>query len=127
MPRTIEGMIAAHEIAAERRAEGRPLWDRKFDVSDIFRDDEIPIEQKVKIICERLRGQIQPRFREDEDLDQIIEEMEWILEERHVERRLAQKGELPENLREEITEEFDMVWDGFYDWCDFVGRVWVNT
>ncbi|MCO3748719.1 hypothetical protein FA132_25705 [Pseudomonas aeruginosa] len=33
MPRTLEIIVENHRVAAERRAAGRPVWDRKIDIN----------------------------------------------------------------------------------------------
>lgn len=111
--------VASHEIAMERRAQGKSPWSGKLLLGDIWNDDDMPIDAKVLEIARRIRAEIQPHFPEDDELEEIVDEMEWTVN---------QFGELHRSGHfDQITDEFDSVWHGFYDWCDLTGRVWVEA
>lgn len=87
-------------------------WRHTFDVSDLWRNDDLPVAEKGRIIAGRLRAQ--PWFkRVDIDtwgsLDQIADNL----------------AELPADV-DEAAEEFDGWWDEFYDIADHE-RIWVKT
>lgn len=40
MPRTIEHIVATHEIAQARRKAGKPVWDRTVNIKEIIGRDQ---------------------------------------------------------------------------------------
>lgn len=40
MPRTIESLLDSHHAATERRAAGKPIWDRRIRIKHLLADDE---------------------------------------------------------------------------------------
>lgn len=48
MPRTIESIVENHRVAAERRAAGKPVWDRKIDVKAILHEDQSNIPMSMR-------------------------------------------------------------------------------
>ena len=113
MGRSIESKIAAHARAGERRAAGLPTWAGKLDVSDVFHDDSTEVWAKAGVITDRIRKAAW--FDEhDPDLEDILFQLDAL--------SVDAEGDLTE-----ATDEFDAVWDEFYDWCDLVGRIWVRT
>lgn len=112
---SLDVIVASHQIAAERRARGQAPWSGSFSVADIFHDDDMPMVDKITEVVRRIKAA--PFFdTEDDELVEIVEEMEWIAE-----------GANQRSSYDELADEFDCVWDGFYDWCDLNGRVWVET
>jgi hypothetical protein len=102
MPRTIDGILASHRAAAERRAQGRPIWDRKIQLRDIFHNDELTFEQRRDAIVRRIESSGWPG--RSETLAMLLEELADVVD----------------------AEEFDGVWDAIYDEAD-VDRVWIST
>lgn len=39
MPRTIEGIVASHQAATERRKAGKPIWDHKLHIKHLLSND----------------------------------------------------------------------------------------
>lgn len=110
---SIETKIAAHEIAGARRSQGLSPWAGKLDVSDVFRDDSTEVWAKAGVITDRIRKAAW--FDEhDADLEDILFQLDAL--------SVEVEGDLTE-----ATDEFDTIWDEFYDWCDLVGRIWVRT
>lgn len=102
MSRTIEHIVETHQIATARRKAGLPIWDGKFDVSDVFHNAELSFEQRRDAITSRLAASA------------------WSRQSRTVE-------DLADELADvETVEEFGAVWDAIYDEAD-ADRVWIET
>ena len=79
-------------------------WDHKLDVSDIFHNDDLTLEEKRDHIVARIKAA--PFFDPDDlELDELVDEL----------------GQVDD------TGYFDQVWNAFYDWCDIDKRVWIET
>jgi hypothetical protein len=80
------------------------VWQHKLQLGDVFHNDALTIAQKRDEIVHRIK--VSNFYDEDHDgeLVDIIDELSGI----------------------ETVDEFDWVWDRFYDWADF-NRVWVET
>ena len=79
-------------------------WDYKLDVSDVFHDDDLTLEQKRDKIVARIKAA--PFFDPDDlELDELVDELSQVDDEPY----------------------FDLVWNAFYDWCDIGKRVWIET
>ncbi len=103
MPRDIDHIVETHRAARERVAAGLPVWDRRVDVRDVFRNENLTFEQRRDAIVRRIRNSgwtIEP----GSTLDHVVEEL----------------GDT------EDTDEFDAVWDVIYDYAD-TDRVWIET
>ena len=105
MPRTIEHIAETHAIAAERRAQGRPVWDSRIDVSAAFHaydadrpETFVPMRDEVVRIIRAT-----PWARED-SVEEILDE-------------LAETDDV---------RYFDLVWDALYDQAD-LDRIWIDT
>ena len=90
-------------------------WKYTLEISDIWkkrRAKEITIQELCKEIF--ARGQIlKNQMKEyDPELEDLLDEILLI-------------SENTESDEQELIEEFDSVWDSFYDWADHT-RVWVN-
>ncbi len=40
MTRTLEGILNSHRLASERRAAGKPIWDKTIDIRSIIHEDQ---------------------------------------------------------------------------------------
>jgi hypothetical protein len=103
MPRTVDHIVATHHLAQERRDAGLPIWDRKLNVADVFRNDEMSFEERRDAVVARIRR------------SGWIETGNWNLS--HLVDGLASA---------EAVEEFDGWWDEIYDEAD-ADRVWIET
>ncbi len=103
MPRDIEHIVETHRAARERVAAGLPVWDRRINLADIWRNDALSFEAKRDAIVRRIRrsGWI---TEDNWSLDNLVEEL----------------GDAAD------TDEFDAVWDVLYDHAD-ADRVWIAT
>lgn len=84
-------------------------WKTILDVSSFFSSD-IPIRKKVKLVGAILT---ESPFEDDVELGDLAYEF----------TSLAEDTSLSED---ELADEFDLLWDQFYDWCDQGHRVWVE-
>lgn len=80
-----------------------PIWNHTLQLADIFHDDDLTLEQKRDEIVRRIKAS--PFWDED---DTTLTDVVHLLE------------------LTDCVEEFDAVWDEFYDWAD-AARVWVAT
>ena len=105
MPDTAEHRADMYRLASQRRAAGKPIWDRKIRLGDVFHNDDLTFEQKRDLIVSRIRtsGWLKG-CDEYDDLVMFVEE-----------------------LSETTTAaEFDGPWDEIYDIAD-AERVWIDT
>ncbi|MGG4645817.1 MULTISPECIES: hypothetical protein [Pseudomonadaceae] len=125
MPRTIESIVENHRVAAERRAAGKPVWDRRIDIKAILREDQANTsnEHAARVanrIGALIRSKVPASWLDwessdlDEDLTNIVEGMEALKPDSY-------QGEV------EITPLKDLngMLDQFYDWADGK-RVWLG-
>lgn len=108
MPRTIDHLVATHELARERRAAGKPIWAHTVDVSRVFHNEDLTFAQRRDGIVAALRGSSWYRQADPDDCDGVRE---------LVDDHLAYA---------ETGDEFDGPWDELYDLAD-VDRVWIKT
>ena len=78
-------------------------WAHKLQLGDVFRNEGMAFEQQRDAIVGRIK---RARFysEDDHELAEIVAELTDV----------------------ENVDEFDWVWDRFYDWAD-ANRVWVDT
>lgn len=125
MPRTIESIVENHRVAAERRAAGKPVWDRKIDIKAILREDQSNTSNEHSAqVANRIGALIRSRVPADwldwdstdldEDLAHIVEGMEALKPDSY-------EGE------EDFTplEDLNSMLDQLYDWADGK-RVWLG-
>ncbi|MFD6400753.1 hypothetical protein [Nocardia sp. NPDC060249] len=108
MPRTVDRIVATHQLAQERRRTGRPVWAEKIDLSDVFRDPAMTFIERRDAIVARLK---QSRWFKDADPHEFdgVHDI--------VDEHLAEA---------ENTDEWDAWWDELYDLADYA-RVWIGT
>lgn len=97
---------SAYQIA---RTFGRQ-WGYKLEVGDLFQDDDMPFLAKRDGVVARIKAA--PFYMDEPGDDHDAEELYWIVD---------------EMADTEDVDQFDSVWDAFYDWCDWDKRVWVET
>ena len=102
MARTIDSIVASHRAAQERRDQGRPIWDRKIRLGDVFRNEDMTFEQSRDAIVDRIRrtGGADDNYTVGELLDELADT--------------------------DDGDAFDEVWDLIYDEAD-ADRVWIDT
>src|ERR1700748_2911454 len=104
MPDTVEHRVEMHQLASERRAAGTPVWDRRIDVSSVFRNEELAYEERRDAIVKIIRDS--PWFKQYDEGDEL--------------------PQLVEELAEAAEDEFRFPWDAIYDIADY-DRVWIAT
>jgi alkylation response protein AidB-like acyl-CoA dehydrogenase len=107
MPRTADHIVATHRIARRRVAEGKSVWSRRIDVSDVFHSETLTFEERRNAIVKRLKNtgwyqQADPA--EFDGVHDVINELGGA----------------------EDAEEFDGWWDELYDLADH-DRVYIRT
>ena len=105
MPNKAEHRVEMHRLASERRRQGKPIWGRKINLKDVFRNDALTFEQRRDAIVKRIRnsGWLNDRDEYDE-LVTLVEELSDTTD----------------------TQWFDQVWSLIYDHADY-DRVWIST
>ena len=107
MPDTAEHRAEMHTLVRQRAAAGQPVWDRRINVADVFRNEDLTFEQRRDAIVARLRKSPWITDRDQDGFDQL--------------------GDVVENLATaEGEEEFNGWWDELYDHADY-DRVWIAT
>ncbi|TDP29838.1 hypothetical protein [Nocardia ignorata] len=108
MPRTVEHIVATHELAHERRRAGRPIWAEKVDLRDVFRNPDMTFIECRDAIVARLK-----RSR-------------WFVEADPLECDGVHDIIAVHLAHAEDTDEWDGWWDELYDLADYA-RVWIGT
>lgn len=105
MPDTADHRADMHRLATERRKAGKPIWDRKINLADVFHNDGLTFEQKRDAIVARIRASAWfKQYDEYDDLPQYVEEL----------------------ADTEDNASFNAVWSEIYDIADY-DRVWIAT
>jgi hypothetical protein len=105
--RTVEGIVAAHVAATERRRQGRPIWGEKLRLGDVFHNDDLSFIERRDAIVTRIKATRWYRDADPHEFDGL--------------------HDVVENLAtEESPDDFDYWWDELYDLAD-VARVWIET
>lgn len=81
-----------------------PEWSYKLQLGDVFHNEDMALAEIRDVVVARIKRA--PFYDENHDgeLTEIVDELAEV----------------------EDVDEFDAVWDRFYDWADF-NRVWVET
>lgn len=94
-----------HHLATERRKAGKPPWEHRINLSDVWRDDGLSFEQKRDAVVHRIRASTWFKgYDESDDLPQFTEELAGTQD----------------------IGEFDLVMVEIYDIAD-ADRVWIAT
>jgi hypothetical protein len=101
MPRTLDGIVAAHTVASERRKSGRPVWDGKIVANrDESRDFEWNRDEFVKAL------EVSAWFKRQSEGDEL--------------------RELWDEIKDaEDVDHFDFCLDAIYDLAD-EERIWIT-
>lgn len=107
MPRTVDHIVEMHRLATERRRAGQPVWDRRINLADIWRNPDLTFEERRDRIVAQLRKSPWLTGRDTSGFDEL--------------------GDIVDNLAAaETVGEFDGWWDELYDRADY-DRVWIAT
>jgi hypothetical protein len=107
MPRTVDHIVDTHRIAAARRDAGLPVWDRRINLADIWRNEGLTFEQRRDAIVSRLNASPWIKNRDQSGFDQL--------------------GDIVYSLSTaDDQEEFNGWWGELYDHAD-IDRVWIAT
>ncbi len=128
MPRTIETIVANHQLASALRAAGKPIWPHKINIKAILREEqsnEDPgiLAAKANQIAKLLRAQVPARMLDctdpdsDYDLIDVVELMEECTG-----ATLADELEDGVSPVEIINDWLELL----YDWAD-ANRVWLGN
>lgn len=107
MPRTPEHIALTHQLAADLRSQGRPIWAEKVLLGDIWRNEDLTFEERRDAIVARLKTS---RWFKNADEDES-----WGVHE-IIAYHLAEA---------EDADRFDECWDELYDHAD-CDRVWID-
>ncbi len=128
MPRTIEGIVQAHQISRERVRQGKPSWNATLHFMKALHDlherhdegdDSLTAQMLLdgfQAAAKEIRAKVpqaqQPTFEmDDEDLENFVLTMEEFT---------------LESLQnaEDVFDDFNEALDRLYDWCD-INRWWI--
>jgi hypothetical protein len=105
MPDTAEHRADMYRLATERRAAGKPIWDGKLKLADVFHNDSLSFEEKRDAIVRRIRASRWFKdYDEFDDLPLFVEEL----------------------ADTEDNGSFNAVWSEIYDIAD-ADRVWIEN
>ena len=79
-------------------------WQHKIRLADVFHDEDRTFLERRDAIVLRCKTQLRRIYSESEDLQYLLEELS----------------------ETEDEDQFDEIWNDFYDWCDD-NQVWVAT
>ncbi|HBO7965298.1 TPA: hypothetical protein L5C46_003765 [Pseudomonas aeruginosa] len=125
MPRTVESIVENHQIAAARRAAGKPVWDRTIDIKKILCEDQSNTSnehsaQVANRIGALIRNNVPAAWLDwessylDEDLAHVVEGMETL-------RPDSYEAETDFTPLEDLNNMLEQL----YDWADGK-RVWLG-
>jgi hypothetical protein len=107
MPRTVDHIVATHQLAQERRDAGLPIWDRKLDLSAVFHNTDMTFEERRDAIVRTIKANPWYKNRDTAGFDEFGDNIEYL-------------------AGAEDVAEFDEYWDFVYDQADG-DRVWIQT
>ncbi len=102
MQHSLDSLAAAHRAAAVRRAAGRPIWDRKIRLGDVFHNGAMTFAERRDAIVDRLRRSGWPG--QNDNIAALLVDL----------------------AEAQDAEKFDPIWDEVYDEAD-LDRVWIET
>ncbi|WP_432263388.1 hypothetical protein [Cupriavidus sp. TMH.W2] len=122
MPRTVEHIVACHNIASDRRAAGKPIWDKSINIKEILhRDQRNESNQHVAAVAAEIASLIRSSV-----------PSEWLdIAKDDYDRELVEVVELLESVSAEgmeegtLLEDFNDFLEQLYDWADY-RRVWLG-
>jgi len=125
--RSVEHLLTTHEIAQDRRAQGRPVWDRKIRIKDLLAQDAAPEgassdERAAWVanrVAERLKRQLPAEWLEmgkqtDFTLLEVVDGMEALT-----------ASSYDDDDAFTAEEDCNNMLAALYDWAD-IKRVWVS-
>lgn len=107
MPRTIDHLVHTHQLARQRVAEGKPVWEREISVADLFHNDRLTFEQRRDAIANRLKDSPWYTSADKAEFDGVYDTVH-------------------ELANAEDAEEFNGWWDELYVLAD-IDRVYIKT
>jgi hypothetical protein len=105
MPATPDHKAEMFTLAQERRRAGKPSWEHRINLADIFHNDDLSFAEKRDAVVRRLRATTWFKAKDEYDsLSQYVEEL---------------------SETEDIVG-FGQVFDAIYDEADY-DRAWIAT
>lgn len=104
MPRTIEHIVETHQVAAERRKAGQPVWDFRVEIKKYLHNENLSFGQVRDSVTRALRGSTW--FASEDEFSRLHEVVDGLSD-------------------AEDVEEFDGWLDEVYDLAD-EQRAWLG-
>ena len=105
MPNTADHRADMWALGQQRLAAGKPMWERKLSVADVFHNDAMTFPQIRDAVVKRLRASAWFKSKDEfDDLPMYVEELSDA----------------------KTPGEFDSAWSAIYDEADY-DRVWIAT
>lgn len=105
MPDTADHRADMYRLGRERVAAGKPMWERKISVADVFHNDAMTFTEIRDAVVRKLRASAWFKSKDEhDDLPMYVDELS----------------------EAKTTGEFDSAWDDIYDEADY-DRVWIET
>ncbi|MFY0990900.1 hypothetical protein [Halomonas sp. C05BenzN] len=124
MSRSLDGLLASHQLAEQRRAAGKPVWDRRLRLKDLLAvsPDATSDERAAWVanrIAERLRRQLPAAWLE------TGEEMDFELLEVVDGMAALTPSSYDDDEDFSVLEDLNNMLGQLYDWADR-RRVWIG-
>lgn len=105
MPDTADHRADMYRLGQQRLAVGKPMWEHKISVADVFHNDAMTFPEIRDAVVRRLRASRWFKSKDEfGDLPMLVEELSDA----------------------ENTDDFNSAWSAIYDEADY-DRVWITT
>lgn len=129
MPRTVEGIVEAHQLAAERRRRGQPVWDGQL----LFMETLEPLGERLEegdttLTAQELLDGFHAAAKEVREKVPQAKEKFFTMKDDDLEYFVVTIEEWTLSFVEscpDILAEFNIALDRLYDWCD-TNRWWIK-
>jgi hypothetical protein len=125
MAHSADHRVECHRLASERRAQGKPVWDRSINIREIINRDKsntshehlVSVAHEIAALLRRRVPASTFDITNDDynmELDEIVEEMESL-----------KVGDCADDPDYTLLDHFNGLMHGIYDWADY-NRVWLG-
>lgn len=126
MPRTIDHILATHQLAASLRKEGKPIWNKTIDIGSIIREKRDASPEQIADVGQRIAKKLRsglPANLLDETSDDYDEDIATPIEicENYTAGELANDRERGLDILADLNGQIEAI----YDWAD-KHRIWLG-
>jgi len=126
VPRTIDHILATHQLAASLRKEGKPIWNKTIDIGSIIREKRDASPEQIADVGQRIAKKLRsglPANLLDETSDDYDEDIATPIEicENYTAGELANDRERGLDILADLNGQIEAI----YDWAD-KHRIWLG-